>query len=237
MRKLGLVSMVVALAACGGAEEPKQTAPAPALETGNEAPIGPTEAEGAPAGEGSAADGGDDTSTAPEPEPEPQPTGPAKLTADILVDNEEAPGKVRLLSASGEEVGAGTAGKTFTVDAGDYIIEATIEDASVLVDTPTKQGEMFTLGPGDERTEAVEFGRSRVRLIVKRGARRIRRGRIELRRQGAEVTVLETKIKDEHIPISPGRYEATVHFGQNEVDVSGLVFQGGARQNIPINVN
>jgi hypothetical protein len=166
----------------------------------------------------------------------PPPAGPARLSVKLLLGNEEVPGRVRVLSASGETVKEGRAGQTFSVPAGRYVLEGEITDESVLADTPTKRGESFELAAGERRTEAVELGRSRIKLKVLRRGREVRDAKVKLRRKGGERVILELTVGDEYLSISPGRYDATVEFGNNRVEVDGLIFQGGATQTIPVRV-
>ena len=230
---------LVAAVACGGGESEAYNPEADYLESsagGEEDPMlagageglegdedvlaedGPTPAAGGPRGDAPAA------------------TGPARLTVGISVEGESAPGKVKVLSASGDVIKEGPAGRTYTLPPGTYTLVAEVTDASVLVDKPSRTGEAFDLEAGDERTENVEMGRSKVRLKVMKGNRHVRNTRVELMRQGSEEVVLDFKPGNQHISISPGRYDAVVHMGNTRVEVDGIVFMGGATQDIPIRV-
>ncbi len=163
--------------------------------------------------------------------------GPARVTVKVILGEEELPIRLEVVRVpSGERVFEVRSGTMVRLEPGTYALRAHVEDASLLADTPRKQGDPFTVSAGEERTEELTFGRARVQLRVFRGSRRIRKGKIELRRAGSDEVLLTLPISDRYVAISPGRYDATVHFGREKVDVSGLTFQGGAEQIVPIRV-
>ncbi len=237
---LGLLLLV----ACGGAEpardhrsrlleqlgagEGEEGLPPEPPEVASEAEAGPLEEEGPadsePSGSGSAA------SAVPS-------TGPARVTVRVLLGEEELPIRLQVLRMpSGERVFEVRSGTMVRLEPGRYALRARIGDASLLADQPEKQGEPFSVAAGEAREEELIFGRARVQLRVFRGHRRIRKGRVELRRAGSDEVILTLPISERFVPVSPGRYDATVHFGREKIDVSGLTFQGGAEQVVPIRV-
>lgn len=172
-----------------------------------------------------------------EPEPEPEPTGPGQIRVVNVVSDQEVGGPVRVLDSSGEVVAEGTSGDTFNVESGEYRVQGEVTDASILVDTPTQ--ETTATVPAGGTTEArVDFPVSRIRIEVTRGGRPIARWRLTVRRQGMEAgDPVELEPSREHVPITPGRYDATLRFGGSEIEVNGLIFQGGATMTVPVNVN
>lgn len=174
---------------------------------------------------------------APMIEPEPEPTGPGRLTVGITVAGESVAGNVVVADRGGDTVAEGSAGQTFSLPAGEYRVFGEITDASILADRPTREAEeMIDLAPGQQLSVNVEHGRSRVKLNVVRNGRPVANWRMELRRQGTDEVVLELRSGMEHTAVSPGRYDGVVHFGASRIDVSGIIFQGGATQEIPVRV-
>lgn len=175
-----------------------------------------------------------------EAEPEPPPaTGPGQLRVVNRVAGEDSTGIVRVLNASGEVVAQGDSGDTFTVEAGSYRIVGEITDEDVLIDTPTREADgAITVVAGQEHTATIDHPRARVRIRVTRRGRPISRWRMEIRRQGVEgAEPLELRNSSDHTPITPGRYDATLHFGNQQIEVTGIIFQGGATMDVPVNVD
>lgn len=166
-----------------------------------------------------------------------EPTGPARLTVRITIEGEETAGQVQVLNAAGDVVDEGASGDTFAVPAGRYVLVGKVEDASILVDTPSKEADPIMIASGEERTEDIELGRAKVRLKVYKGRRQIRNVKVELRRPGSEEVVYEYEPTADHVAISPGRYDAVVHLPRNEqVEVTGIVFPAGSTRDIPIRI-
>jgi hypothetical protein len=219
MRVIASSVLTLCLAACGGGEGSSGDPYEPSGSTGGEA---------SPRAErrGEAGDAKGVT-----------PSGPARITVRVLVEDEPVAGHVQLLDRGGDVVKEGRSGETFAVPAGQYTIVAQIKDANVLVDKPTRQFPGIFLEEGEELTEDVEIGRARVRLRVVKAGREVRNARIQLRRSGAEEVVLDYTPGNDHISITPGRYDATVHIAGAQIRVEGLIFQPSATQNMPININ
>ncbi|MCZ7687137.1 MAG: hypothetical protein M5U28_53715 [Sandaracinaceae bacterium] len=203
---------------------------------------------GGQASSGTTADEVDDTSVAddgateeeqPEATPEePAATGPGRLRVVNRVGGEDASGSVRVLDASGETVAEGASGDTFTVEAGSYRVVGEITDPSVLIDTPTRESDgMITVVAGQEQTVTVDHPVSRVRLRVSRAGRPVARWTMEVRRQGEEGEAIRLQSGNDYTPITPGRYDGTLQFGSNRIEVTGIIFQGGARMDVPVNVD
>ena len=218
MRNL-LLSLVFA---CGGATPAEETTPQ------DEEPVAETnvdieEPEPEPEAE-------------PELEPEP-PSGPGQIHVINKVDGEDGGGTVQVLSAEGEVVAEGNSGDTFTVDSGQYQVAGTITDTSVLIDTPTDQGDSWVeVLPGEVAEAHIDHGRARVRIRVMRNGRALSRWRMEVTRRGSTQSITLQPSND-YIPISAGRYSGVVTFGAHRIEVSDLIFQAGAQRDMPINVN
>jgi hypothetical protein len=162
-------------------------------------------------------------------------TGPGRITIQIKVGVEDATGDITVRAEDGTETRA-TSGSPTTLQPGTYVIVAHITDQAVLVDRPTIEQELI-VSPGDVRNEIVEFPRARVRLRVVRRGRPAGRARVTLTRTvlGSEEVVVQTS--EDHIPITPGRYNGVVRVGNQEITVEGITFMGGATQDVPININ
>jgi hypothetical protein len=168
-------------------------------------------------------------------EPDPIPSGPVEVTIAVKVGNDDAAATVSLVNEAGETAAEGPAGQAFTVQSGSYQVTATIGDASVLIDTPS-QTQDAQLVPGEPQTVEVRFMRAMVHLAVTRNGRPIRHPEVTLFRQGSDEPAATFRVSNDHVPISPGRYEADVKIRGHEIRVSGLIFPDGATQNIPVNI-
>ncbi len=172
-----------------------------------------------------------------EPE-EPPPSGPGQLQVRNRVGGQDASGTVQVLSDAGEVVAEGTSGETFTVPSGSYRVVGTITDDSVLIDTPTHEDDgAVTVIPGQEQTVDIDFPISRVRIRVTRHGRPVARWTMDVRRQGSDTEPLTLHSSNDHIPITPGRYDATLHLGRDDIEVNGIIFQGGATMDVPVNID
>ena len=131
----------------------------------------------------------------------------------------------------------GTSGDTFTVEAGSYRLVGEITDPAVLIDTPTRESDgMITVLAGQEQTATIDHARARVR-VTRRG-RPVAQWRMQPRRQGVEgAQPITLRASEQHTPITPGRYDATLQFGANRIEVTGIIFQGGATMDVPVNVD
>ena len=171
---------------------------------------------------------------ADEPFSEPEPSGPVEVTVALRVGNDDASGEIQVLNASGEAVHEGSSGDTFTIPSGDYSVVAHITNERVMIDTPTITQEDVHVPFGEPHTVEVRFPVARIRLNVRRNGRPLRRGSVKLYRQGEETPVAQFRLSNDHVAVSPGRYEADVQTGQMETRVRGLTFMDGATQNIPV---
>ncbi len=211
----GSLSLVLMLACGGGDAEPVEES-----TTGSETT---TTVEADPTPE-------------PEPEPEPEPTGPGSLTVINEIDGEQSTGTVQVLNEAGDVVAEGQSGETFQVPAGRYTLMGSITDASVLMDTPTREGEYsVTVDPGGEARGVIEHHRARVRIRVLRNNRPVARWRLELTRRNSDATI-ELTPSEEYVPITAGRYNGVVHIGSTRIEVSDIALQGGAQRDLPIRV-
>ena len=224
MHRALILSALLVTAGCGGSDAP--------AEDGEPQPVAETS-------------GGDTTSPEPEPaaepapEPEPEPTGPGQIRVVNVVGGEEVGGEVAVMNEAGEVVAEGASGDTFAVESGSYRVRGHITDDDVLIDTPTTELDgMTTVPAGQTATAQVDFPVSHIIINVRRHGRAIARWRLTVTRQnvdGAEPIVLQPSRT--HVPITPGRYSGTLRMGGAQIEVNGLIFQGGARMSVPINVN
>lgn len=216
-RNVWIFSLLFAIGCGGGSTEPTGETSAPPDTTGG------------------------DEQTMPDATPDvadtPPPAGPATVRIVVKVDGHEVPAEVALTDASGADVAHGAAGASFTVTSGTFNATAHITDASVIVNRPTQSAGPFDVAPGAEHVQTFELERAQVHLVVNQRGRPVRGARITLRRQNAQEDPIEVRAGDEQIPFLPGRYDATVRFGSQSIEVTGLMFMGGAVQNVPINVN
>ena len=126
-----MLAAALLLGACGGSDAPTEE----------------------PIDDGVATTGGE-VAAEPEPEleePEPEPTGPGQLRVAVTVGGQAAESAtVRVMDESGETVAEGAPGDTFSVDSGSYRVAASIGDAALLADTPTRELDgMANVRPGD----------------------------------------------------------------------------------------
>jgi hypothetical protein len=95
-----------------------------------------------------------------------------------------------------------------------------------------------TVVAGQEVTGTIAFPVSRVRIRVTRRGRAVARWRMEVRPVADEsAEPIELRSGNQHVPITPGRYRAVLHFGNEEITVDEVIFQGGATMDVPVNVN
>lgn len=163
------------------------------------------------------------------------PTGPGQLTVHNRAGTDNVGGTVQVLSLEGEVVAEGNSGETFEVPSGEYQLAGTV-DESVIAGGATNQNEDTTVvQPGRTAEVYVRHPRAMVRFRVRRGNRAISQWRLEVTRQGQTLTLRPNG--DEYLPVPPGRYNGVLHFGASQITVNDLIFQDGARRDLPINVN
>lgn len=210
------LSVLLVAAGCGGSDaETQNTEPEPVVDTSG------------------------DEATDEEPEPEPLQTGPGRLRVVNVVGGAEVGGEVQVLDPAGEVVAEGTSGDTFNVESGSYRVRGHITDRAILIGMPTTELDgTTTVSPGETSTAQVNFPVSHIIINVRRGGRPVARWRLTVTRENvAEPTEIVLEPSQTHIPITPGRYSGTLRMGSTEIAVSGLIFQGGARMNVPVNID
>ena len=164
------------------------------------------------------------------------PAGPTQVTVEVKLGTEEYEGEVAIQNTSGATVAQGRGGQTFTLQAGDYTVIARATNEQHIIGAPVETSEQISLAGEEETTVRVSIPAAQVRLDVRRNGRPLRNPRVTLYREGGEEQVAQFTATDRHITIVPGRYEADVRQGNNEIRVRGLTFMEGAQQNIPVNV-
>lgn len=168
---------------------------------------------------------------------EPVAVGPADVTVEVKLGVEDTDhAQVTVTNEAGSTVAQGRAGETFTLQPGTYVISAEVTDTDQIVTAPASGSETVTVEPQEPQTVQVTIPAAHVRLIVKRNGRTLRNPLVTLFHEGGDEQVAQFRAGSQHITISPGRYEADVRTGNQEIHVRGLMFMGGARQNIPVNI-
>ncbi len=225
MNKTCSLLLAFALAACANSNSKTDSPPDPWATVGDEDPLASAdlaETSGAALDE----EATDDSAT----------NRRGQLNVKVMINEEPLTVPVKILGEDDKIVAQGSAGDTFTLPPGQYVASAEVTNDEMLVDTPERRSEVVEVRPTENQTATVEFGRARVRLQVLKSGKKVRGSRVVLRRSGGEETVLDFEPNDDHISISPGRYDAVVHLGKDEISVTGLVFMGGATQTVPIRV-
>jgi hypothetical protein len=222
MRYLVFTSLSLALAACGGGGSSTTDE-----TTGDEV-----------IEDGPVSESNEDEAPDEEPAEEPAARGPGRVRIVNQVGGQEAGGNVRVMNG-GEVVAEGSSGDTLTVEAGTYTVVGEITDDDVLIDTPTNEADgPVTVVAGEEQTVNVEHPISRVRIRVTRRGRAVARWRLEVRPQSnPEAEPLTLNPSQRHVPVTPGRYDGTLHVGNEQITVNGIIFQGGATMDVPVNVD
>ena len=166
-------------------------------------------------------------------------SGPGQIHVVNVVRGEEVGGTVQVIDESGSVVAEGSAGGIFNVDSGTYTVRGTITEDSVMIDTPTFHSDELVEVPAGGTGEArVVFPVARVRFAVTQRGRAVARWTLRVTRQGRDAgEPIQLSPSQDHVAITPGRYDAVLNTGGNEVAVSGLIFQGGATQTVPVAVD
>lgn len=201
--------------ACGGGED---TTPPPEETAGNETPA-PIEPEPEPY---------------VEPEPEPEPSGPGQLHAVIRMLGEDQPGTIQVRSLAGDVVAEGNSGDTFDVPSGEYLVAAMLDES--LLPGHDAREERSIVDPGETANVTFTYQVARVRIVVRRGNRPVNNWRLVVTREGSDHEVRLQPSAD-HQVVTPGRYSGTLTTGGSRIEVNGLIFQGGATMDVPVNVN
>ena len=164
------------------------------------------------------------------------PAGPTEVTVEVKLGTEDYEGEVAIQNASGATVAEGRGGQTFTLQAGDYTVIARATNEQHIIGAPVEASEPISLAGEAEKTVRVSIPAAQIRLDVRRNGRPLRNPRVTLFREGGDEQVAQFTATDRYITIVPGRYEADVRQGNQEIRVRGLTFMEGAQQNIPVNV-
>lgn len=164
------------------------------------------------------------------------PSGPTQVTVEVKLGTEEYQGEVQIQNSSGATVAQGRGGQTFTLQSGDYTVVARATREQDIIGAPVEATEEITVAGEETKTVRVSIPAAQVRLDVRRNGRRLNNPRVTLFREGGDAQVAQFTATDRLITIVPGRYEADVRSGNQEIRVRGLTFMEGAQQTIPVNV-
>jgi len=234
---MGILGMgaALALASCGGGagdDDVDSTSAGPLMDTSG----------GEPGGEDDALADLPPEPEDPEPAEEPAPTyGDAvSVPVQLQVGSDVGTGTFQLMNLDGEVVAEGDSGDQVTVPTGPYTVSASITDPRQLIDTPTRQ-ESVEIGQVTPMV-VVRFPRSQVLLRIRRGGRAVRRATVVLLPQTGPgepdpEPIAEIDNPRRSFSVTPGRYDAMIKMGSLQVPVQGLVFQDGAQQEVPVNIN
>lgn len=216
MQRTITIALVCALG-CGGGGESEEGVGS-ASTTGSEEEVTPTPIE--------------EPIEEEEPEPEVAEPSDGQVRIVLKVGNETAAGRVQLLDETGAVAAEGGAGERFTLPEGRYRVVATLDPGALAGSTP-REDAIFVEPGQSERTITWEV--TRVRFAVRRRGQPVSRWRIVAQREGGEELTFEPT--EEFRVVMPGRYRAVLTFGAQRVEVNGLIFQGGATQTVPVDVD
>lgn len=168
-------------------------------------------------------------------EVEAEPSGPGELHAVIRMGGEDQEGTLSVQDVRGDTIAEGRSGDTLTLPSGSYRVVGTI-------DAPEGHGSLYgsrtediRVVPGDTTEVSLRYEVARIRINVRRNGRAVGRWRMTLTREGSEGEITLTP-SSEHVTVPPGRYSGVLHAGARRIEVSGLLFQGGATMDVPVNV-
>lgn len=221
-----MLVITISLGACGGSEPTSEPAPTVAPSTGNEQGDEEAVDEEAVDEKASAEEEGP-------AEPQAPAAGPAQLTVIAKVGNDAVSAHVKVTDESGAVVAEGTSGSALNVQSGALIIEAHIEDESVMVDKPTVRHEVDV--PPGAHSEEVRFPRARVKVSVSVNGKPDTKATVTLTRNGVNVVTLTSGAAD-FVSITPGRYGALVKAHNAEITVPDVVIPEDSSRNIPLSV-
>jgi hypothetical protein len=155
----------------------------------------------------------------------------ATVIIDVKTGDAPGNGRIRVLTSNGDEVAHGGSGQAINVPPGVYVLSVQNLD---LVDKPERRRRDVELDAGAPTRHTSEWPVAEVKLITRVGGRPTRT-QVVLQHQGGG-TPVATFYSGTLVKISPGRYQADVHHGQNVTTVTGLQFIEGAIQEIPVSV-
>src|SRR5262245_11642544 len=127
---------------------------------------------------------------APEP-PSARPTGRGTLVLVASIANKEVAADVRVLNDAGEEQAKAQSGEPINLPAGNYELEVSIHDASVMADTPTQRRELVLQGGQNARVEA-RFRWAKVQLDVRVNGRSQPGAKVQLIREDEVVAEVKS---------------------------------------------
>jgi hypothetical protein len=172
-----------------------------------------------------------------EPDVDEPPSGPVQVTLQVRLAGEDLDAPVEVQSLEGETVSSGRSGASVSLRPGTYVVRVPIEDESKMIDTPTFETEINVDASDEPQTIPVNVAVAQILLDVRLNGRPLRNPNVTLYREGdEEESVAQFRVGRNHVPISPGRYEAEVVSGGGTYRIRGLTFMDGARQTIPVNV-
>ena len=163
-----------------------------------------------------------------------QPAGPGQLLVTIRMGGEDRPGTIEVLDVRGASVAEGSSGETLTLPAGNYRVVAMMDPSLLPGHGPLDDS--VTVREGRTTDKRMTYEAARVRLDVRRNGRPVANWTMRLTREDGDMEVT-MRPSQEHQIVAPGRYSGVLTTGNTRIEVSGLIFQGGATMDVPVNVN
>ena len=201
------------MSSCAGQNNPENSA-APAASVGDEPPPGTAT-----------------TVVTREAVVAPAVAGRGRIVVESKIAGKVVPAHAKLLK--GDRSIDFEAGEEISAEAGTQQIEVTLADASVLIDKPSMQLEVFVEPNKLAKVEAA-FPWAKVQLDLILHGKKQPGTVIKLERQGN--VVAEVKSGPPVFMISPGNYEAQVAVRGKPARVKGLAFFENSEQVVPVSV-
>ncbi len=162
-------------------------------------------------------------------------SGPASIAVTPKVAGQAVAGRVQIVNEAGETVAEGSAGQSFTVKSGSYTVQVQVTDEKALADRPTRTMEV-DLQPGAQSKQEMSFPWCKVRVVVRIKGKKARKAEVKLIRGGEHVATLQSGAA-QHVPLSPGHYQAEVTSGGTMTKLDDVMFPEGSTRDVPIDVS